>query len=1528
MKKISKIFIATVLAMVAISCAKEELNIDKVPVTMVKQTLYAYTDDGLVSKTQLAGLNVVWNENDAITAFDANGNGYNATVEKSDFVDEGKEGTMGKFTFEVSEGTTLKTAVYPAGGNYTYDGDYIYAELPSVQTAVKGNFADGVNLALANVPSDLTQPFKFSNATGLLCLGVKTDGTTNVNQITSLTLSADGEDGAYLAGGVKASVYNDAKVTVASDDAHGFSKSNSITLNGPFTEEGDYYFCALPGTYRNLKMVFTRDDYATATYTNPNTLPLGINDNLLIGRLTIPETKWVSAPTFTWDLTEDETASASVDALTWESLNFDMSINKSGAQTNANNYYPGKGSSSTRFYKNSALSISQADGSDAMIRSIVFNATSEGYASALANSNWTNASASASDKTVTITPTDGTKGVSAKIGDTCGFENVTITYTGGKEYVAHNINVESSIEGGTVTASTTSAIFGTEITLTPEAAEGYSFTSWNVTYGEDGTITPVNNKFTMPDCDVNVSAVFTANDTPSGHIFYESFNTNEGTGGNDGKWSGGIASSELKTDNVWSTTNGYGANACAKFGASKSGGSAITPEITLSGNATLKFKAGAWNASDEKTTLSISAENATLSKGSVTLAKGQWTEYEIAITGVTTSKNIKIKFSTSAGSSRFFLDEVAVDRAATLESVAVSENPTNPTKKKYVAGESFDPAGLIVTGTYSDNSMAEITDGIDWISDPDPLTSGTTSVSVIAKVGTITSEPYTVNGLTVASVISVESVSIDESEINLTEKEIATLTATISPTGATNQKISWSSSSTSVATVVAGENNTAKVTAIAGGTATITVTTDDGDKTATCTVKVTALPRYKVTVESPTGGTITASSDENILAGTEISLTQTASKGYEFTEWNVTDNNGSVTVTDNKFTMPASDVTVSATFSQIEYTISKSSENGTFTVKVNGVESSKAHYNDNITLEPSADEGYDFSKFTYKKDGNGNSYQINNNELTMPNSNITITAEFVKGVPTFNSVEEFIQSEEYKSVSGTNQTVKVQFNNVISELYYYSGKVAGVYLKDTDVLIYCNNTPTTYSIGGTISTSEPIVCTWKQYKELKELCPSSWNDFTFTAPKLSSIEITSESHRNFIVGGTFVGESVKAKYDTGYEKEVTATFSGFNMSQAGIQTVTASYTEGGVTKTTTYQITVSAPVLESISVSENHRTFNVGDTFVKETVTAHYEGGATKVVDGATFSGYNMSTAGEQTVMVTYSESGVEKTTSYKITISNYTAQELKFTYSSHTGWTVSAQDKSTYYLLNSGKYIISPEIEYSKITSITVKTRTFGGNSYKTTAFYLGTSSTPFSSVNATSTDFASITAGSENSPLVTTGGKNTIKFASTTTTTANGPGISEITIKYIGKEISGGDTPGGGDDPVGPVELSAETKSTSNLPSGWSGSGSGSSYIQLTSSSNFIQSPEFECQNIVSITLKARKYGGPSDTQAKITVTFGNTVLGTITPTNTTLTDYTISSPAAVSGKNNVKIECRDAGSSKGSGVSEVKITYTPIQ
>lgn len=143
-------------------------------------------------------------------------------------------------------------------------------------------------------------------------------------------------------------------------------------------------------------------------------------------------------------------------------------------------------------------------------------------------------------------------------------------------------------------------------------------------------------------------------------FFYESFDKTSGTGGNDDKWSGNIASSNTQYDNIgWNATNDGGGNACVKLGSSKNQGTITTPALGVtSGSATLWFKAGAWDGDLNKITLSASG-SAMISPNSFDLGNAAWTDCYCTISGADETTKITIKAS-QASKNRFFLDEVYV----------------------------------------------------------------------------------------------------------------------------------------------------------------------------------------------------------------------------------------------------------------------------------------------------------------------------------------------------------------------------------------------------------------------------------------------------------------------------------------------------------------------------------------------------------------------------------------------------------------------------------------------------------------------------------------------------------------------------------------------------------------------------------------------------------------------------------------------------------------------------------------------------
>ena len=150
-----------------------------------------------------------------------------------------------------------------------------------------------------------------------------------------------------------------------------------------------------------------------------------------------------------------------------------------------------------------------------------------------------------------------------------------------------------------------------------------------------------------------------------------------------------------------------------------------------------------------------------------------------------------------------------------------------------------DAADKRISWASSDESIATVNEnGVVTA-----VAAGTTTITVTTIDGGYTA---TCEVTVVTETIAATGVSLNKTELSLNPKSAPeALTAVIAPADATNTKVNWESSDETVATV----NENGVVTAVAIGEATITVTTEDGGFTATCTVTVSAVAATGVSVD-------------------------------------------------------------------------------------------------------------------------------------------------------------------------------------------------------------------------------------------------------------------------------------------------------------------------------------------------------------------------------------------------------------------------------------------------------------------------------------------------------------------------------------------------------------------------------------------------------------------------------------------------------------------------------------------------------
>lgn len=213
-----------------------------------------------------------------------------------------------------------------------------------------------------------------------------------------------------------------------------------------------------------------------------------------------------------------------------------------------------------------------------------------------------------------------------------------------------------------------------------------------------------------------------------------------------------------------------------------------------------------------------------------------------------------------------YQDSIANKIAAAIESYYSSAGAGTRLTGTQSVGET---SGIPVTGVTLDKTTLSLAIGqsqkltatitpndatnkdVSWSSD-------NTNIATVSPDGTITAKAVGTAKITVKTAdgdktavctvtvtnAAVTGVTLNKTSTTLEVGKTEQLTATIVPDNGANKKVTWSSSASNIATV----DSEGRVTAVAPGTAVITVKTEDGGKTATCTVTVKAADKNVIGV--------------------------------------------------------------------------------------------------------------------------------------------------------------------------------------------------------------------------------------------------------------------------------------------------------------------------------------------------------------------------------------------------------------------------------------------------------------------------------------------------------------------------------------------------------------------------------------------------------------------------------------------------------------------------------------------------------
>lgn len=269
--KIGHIIIALAAAALAASCSIGTIDESQAP--LVYREFTATLDPS--TRTGLdANLKVLWDQSgESITIVDEQGIGYKLNQQSVS-----SDRRTATFSGAVpASGCIL--AVYPSQDNIDYDDGALTITLPHEQAPVEGSFATGANITISKVSGN---NLSFKNICGILSF------TVNADNVTSISLSAEEQSGGALTGA--------AVVGFEGENPYALSDSQSgkkhVELSGAIARGKRYIAIVYPGTYGNLKLIFTDSKGRTASFDRSTPITVQRSKIVNISPITINESDW------------------------------------------------------------------------------------------------------------------------------------------------------------------------------------------------------------------------------------------------------------------------------------------------------------------------------------------------------------------------------------------------------------------------------------------------------------------------------------------------------------------------------------------------------------------------------------------------------------------------------------------------------------------------------------------------------------------------------------------------------------------------------------------------------------------------------------------------------------------------------------------------------------------------------------------------------------------------------------------------------------------------------------------------------------------------------------------------------------------------------------------------------------------------------------------------------------------------------------------------------------------------------------